>query len=119
MAKRKRRTLLLDPPPSPPVQPGMISPRRSVPAHIARPEYALTGEPSSRDSRAVRTPEEIAAMRIAGHVAAEVLVEVGKAVAPGVTTDELDRVGHEACIARGAYPSPLNYRHFPKSLCTS
>jgi methionyl aminopeptidase len=44
---------------------------------------------------------------------------VGKAVAPGVTTDELDRVGHEAYIARGAYPSPLNYKHFPKSLCTS
>lgn len=58
-------------------------------------------------------------MRIAGAVAAEVLIEVGKAVAPGVTTDELDRVGHDACIARGAYPSPLGYRGYPKSLCTS
>ena len=97
----------------------MVSPRRTVPAGIARPEYALTGEPSSRASRAVRTPEEIEHMRIAGRVAAEVLIEVGTAVAAGVTTDELDRIGHDACIARGAYPSPLNYRGFPKSLCTS
>jgi len=119
MARRKHRTALLDPPPSPPVRPGMLSPRRTVPAGIARPEYALTGEPSSRASRAVRTPDEIERMRIAGRVGAEVLIEVGKAVAPGVTTDELDRIGHEACIARGAYPSPLNYRGFPKSLCTS
>jgi methionyl aminopeptidase len=97
----------------------MVSPRRTVPAGIARPEYALTGEPSSRASRAVRTPEEIEHMRIAGRIAAEVLIEVGSAVAAGVTTDELDRIGHDACIARGAYPSPLNYRGFPKSLCTS
>ncbi len=58
-------------------------------------------------------------MRVAGRVAAEVLIEVGEAVRPGVTTDELDRIGHEACIARGAYPSPLNYKEYPKSLCTS
>jgi len=119
MARRKHRSALLDPPPSPPVKPGMLSPRRTVPAGIARPEYALTGEPSARASRAVRTPDEIERMRIAGRVAAEVLVEVGRAVAPGVTTDELDRIGHEACVSRGAYPSPLNYRGFPKSLCTS
>lgn len=97
----------------------MLSPRRTVPASIARPEYALTGQPSTRAGRAVRTPDEIERMRVAGRIAAEVLIEVGKAVAPGVTTDELDRVGHEACIERGAYPSPLNYRGFPKSLCTS
>ena len=119
MARRKHRTALLDPPPSPPVRQGMLSPRRTVPASIARPEYALTGQPSTRAGRAVRTPDEIERMRVAGRIAAEVLIEVGKAVAPGVTTDELDRVGHEACIERGAYPSPLNYRGFPKSLCTS
>jgi len=119
MAKRKHRTALLDPPTSPPVRQGMISPRRTVPASIARPDYAVTGIPADRGSRAVRTADEIEAMRIAGRVAAEVLIEVGRAVAPGVTTDELDRIGHEASIARGAYPSPLNYRGFPKSLCTS
>lgn len=58
-------------------------------------------------------------MRTAGRVAAEVLVEVGRHVAPGVTTDELDRIGHDAMVAAGAYPSTLNYRGFPKSLCTS
>ncbi|NLA36091.1 MAG: type I methionyl aminopeptidase [Actinobacteria bacterium] len=119
MARRKQRSPQLPPPPSPPVRQGMLSPRRTVPASIARPDYALTGEPASRGSRAVRTPEEIEAMRIAGRVAAEVLVEVGKAIEPGITTDELDRIGHEATIARGAYPSPLNYRGFPKSLCSS
>jgi methionyl aminopeptidase len=62
-------------------------------------------------------------MRRACRAAAEVLAEVGAAVRPGVTTDELDRIAHEACIARGGYPSPLNYggsvMPFPKSLCTS
>ncbi len=121
MAKRKHRsaTALLDPPPSPPIRPGMVSPRRPVPSAIARPDYAITGIPAARDSRAVRTPDEIERMRIACRVGAEVLVEVGKAVQPGITTDELDRIGHEAYIARGAYPSPLNYKGFPKSLCTS
>lgn len=97
----------------------MISPRRTVPAGIERPSYAATGEPPARESRAVRTPDEIERMRIAGRVAAEVLIDVGKAVSPGITTDELDRIGHEACIERGAYPSPLNYRGFLKSICTS
>jgi methionyl aminopeptidase len=121
VAKRKHRNpaAVLDAPPSPPVQPGLVSPRRPVPPSIPRPEYALTGWPSARASRAIRTPDEIERMRVAGRVAAEVLIEVGDAVAPGVTTDELDRIGHEACIARGAYPSPLNYKQFPKSLCTS
>jgi len=121
MAKRKHRsaTALLDPPQSAPVRPGLQSPRRTVPASIARPDYALSGQPSARASRAVRTPDEIAAMRVAGRIAAEVLIVVGEAVRPGITTDELDRIGHEAAIERGSYPSPLNYRGFPKSLCSS
>ena len=120
MAKRKRKSrLTLSPPPSAPVRPGLLSPMRTVPSRIALPDYAHTGRPSDRRSRAVRTPEEIPKMRLAGQLAAEVLIEVGEAIAPGVTTDELDRVGHEAAIARDSYPSPLNYRGFPKSLCTS
>ena len=58
-------------------------------------------------------------MRAAGPAAAEVLMEVGAAIRPGVTTDELDRIGHDAAIAHGAYPSTLNYHGYPKSLCTS
>jgi methionyl aminopeptidase len=58
-------------------------------------------------------------MRIAGKIAAQALVAVGEAIKPGVTTDELDRVGHEFLCDHGAYPSTLGYRGFPKSLCTS
>ena len=58
-------------------------------------------------------------MRRAGHAAAEILLEAGAQVAPGVTTDQLDEVVHEATLERGGYPSPLNYRGYPKSVCTS
>jgi methionyl aminopeptidase len=67
----------------------------------------------------VRSPEVIERMRRAGRAAGEILATVGAAVAPGVTTDELDALCHEECIKRGGYPSPLNYGAFPKSLCTS
>lgn len=58
-------------------------------------------------------------MRVAGRIAADALQEVGAAIRPGVTTDDLDRIGHEFVLANGAYPSTLGYRGFPKSLCTS
>ncbi len=67
----------------------------------------------------MKSPETIERMRHAGHVAAEVLRLAGEAVRPGITTDEIDAYVHELCIERGAYPSPLNYNHFPKSVCTS
>jgi methionyl aminopeptidase len=101
------------------IRPGRQSPRRSVPTSIARPPYAETGEPPAPTKGPVQTPEIIERMRAAGALAAEVLLLVGAEVAPGVTTDHLDEVGHRATIEAGAYPSPLNYRHFPKSLCTS
>ena len=63
--------------------------------------------------------EEIEGMRRAARVGREVLDAGGRAVAVGVTCDEIDRVVHEATISRGAYPSPLNYHGFPKSVCTS
>jgi methionyl aminopeptidase len=100
------------------LQPGRISPMRSVPASIIRPEYVgrrhpRTGEPEVKDA------STIARMRVASRIAAQALAEVGRHVAPGVTTDELDRIGHEFLIAHGAYPSTLGYRGYPKSLCTS
>jgi methionyl aminopeptidase len=67
----------------------------------------------------VKDADTIERMRRTGRAAAEILREVGAAVAPGVTTDELDARCHEACLARGGYPSPLNYGGFPKSVCTS
>ncbi len=101
------------------VHPGKIGPRREVPLSIMRPPYAQSGEPPKPKGRFVQDPEIIERMRVAGALAAEVLLIVGAEVGPGVTTDHLDAVGHRATIERGAYPSPLNYRHYPKSLCTS
>ena len=102
-----------------PVRPGRLSPPRTVPEGIARPDYAETGKPGPSTEPLVRPPEVIEAMRRAGRAAAEVLKLVGAAVRPGITTDELDALAHEEAVARGAYPSPLNYNGFPKSLCTS
>ena len=102
-----------------PVRPGRISPARSVPEGIARPDYADTGEPGSWSEPLVRPPEVVERMRRACRTAAEVLQVVGAAVRPGITTDELDALAHEEIVARGAHPSPLNYHGFPKSLCTS
>src|SRR5262245_59862709 len=83
-----------------------------------RPEYVgrkhpKIGEPDIKDA------ETIERMRVAGRLAAQALVEVGKHVEPGVTTDELDRVGHEFLCDHGAYPSTLGYKGYPKSLCSS
>ena len=102
-----------------PLVPGVQSPRRSVPAHIARPEYVDRPAPAKFVGSEVKDSETIERMRIAGQIAGQALAEVGKAVAPGVTTDYLDRVGHEFLLDHGAYPSTLGYRGFPKSLCTS
>jgi methionyl aminopeptidase len=100
------------------LQPGRVSPPRPVPAHIPRPEYVGRKRPRLGEP-AVKDPETIERMRAAGRLAAQALAEVGRHVKPGVTTDELDRVGHEFLIAHGAYPSTLGYRGYPKSLCTS
>jgi methionyl aminopeptidase len=101
------------------VLPGEVSPMRTVPASIARPPYADDGTPIRRPEPRVKSPEVIERMRHAGHVAAEVLRLAGETVRPGITTDEIDAYVHELCVERGAYPSPLNYNHFPKSVCTS
>ena len=102
-----------------PAAPGVLSPTRHVPASIPRPEYVGKPAPERYTAGEVKPPEVIEAMRVACRIAAEALAEVGAAVAPGVTTDELDRIGHEFMIDHGAYPSTLGYRGYPKSLCTS
>jgi len=68
----------------------------------------------------IKTPEEIEKMRIAGRLAAEVLEMIGEYVKPGVTTEELDRRCHDYIVnVQNAIPAPLNYKGFPKSICTS
>jgi methionyl aminopeptidase len=102
-----------------PVLPAAVSPRRPVPAYIPLPDYALTGQPGPGLPRDPDPQARLLRMRRACRAAAEVLRETARHVRAGTTTDELDAVCHEACISRGGYPSPLNYRGFPKSLCTS
>jgi methionyl aminopeptidase len=68
----------------------------------------------------IKTPEEIAKMRVAGRLAAQVLEMIGEHVCAGVTTEELDRICHRYMVEeQKATPAPLNYRGFPKSICTS
>ena len=90
-----------------------------MPASIARPEYVDRPAPAKFTGPEVKDPGTIAKMRIAGRIAARAMEAAAAAIAPGVTTDELDRIGHEYMLDHGAYPSPLGYRKFPKSLCTS
>ena len=113
------------------LRPTLISPKRTLPSTIRRPDYAdhMAGasESEQRDKRnhnniRVYTSEELDGeygLRHACKMGREVLDCAGKALRVGVTTDEIDRVVHEACIERDCYPSPLNYYNFPKSVCTS
>jgi methionyl aminopeptidase len=101
------------------VVPGLVTPMRAVPDHIAPADYYRTGVPGRRDEAMVKSPEIIDRMRRAGRIAAEVLAVTGAAVAPGLTTEQLDQIAYQAYIDRGAYPSTLNYHGFPKSICTS
>jgi methionyl aminopeptidase len=96
-----------------------VSARRPVPSHIARPEYVDKPAPQRFTGEEVKDAETIERMRVAGRLAAQARDLVGSHVVPGVTTDELDRIGHEFLCDHGAYPSTLGYRGFPKSLCSS
>ena len=102
------------------IQPGLISPTRTVPPRIVSPDYATSGKPKGKRGRSlVNTPDMLARLRAACHAAREVLEQCKQAVAPGVTTDRIDAICHQACIEHGGYPSPLHYHGYPKSLCTS
>ncbi|MFC9444378.1 MULTISPECIES: type I methionyl aminopeptidase [unclassified Brevibacterium] len=101
------------------ITPGTLSPERRVPASITRPEYVGRADADEGRGGNHYTPEEIERVRTAGTIAANALAAVGEIIAPGVTTDEIDRVAHEYMADHGAYPSTLGYRGFPKSVCTS
>ena len=92
---------------------------RTVPDNIVKPPYAETGKVTRWQESAVKSPEIIERMRIACSAASEVLRLAGEFVRPGITTDAIDVYVHNLCIERGAYPSPLNYSGYPKSVCTS
>jgi methionyl aminopeptidase len=98
---------------------GQLSPVRLVPQSIVRPEYVGKSAPARFTGSDVKTAEQVAKIRAAGKIAAQAIKLVGEHCKPGVTTDELDRIGHEFVISQGAYPSTLGYRGYPKSLCSS
>jgi methionyl aminopeptidase len=103
-----------------PVRAHAVTPMRTVPAHIPRPDYADGGRPQTPRSRTViKTPEQIERMRRACRAAREALEIAKQAVRPGITTDEIDAITHQAYIDLGGFPSTLNYHGYPKSLCTS
>ena len=101
------------------VAPGAVSARRHVPPSIPRPEYVDRPGPAQFTGSEVKDEETIAKMRVAGRVAADAMAAAAAVIAPGVTTEEIDRVGHDYLMDHHAYPSTLGYKGFPKSLCTS
>ena len=101
------------------VAPGTLSARRAVPSSIVRPEYVDRPAPAKYTGAEVKDAETIEKMRVAGRIAAQAMEAAAEAIAPGVRTDELDRIAHEFMLDHHAYPSTLGYRHFPKSVCTS
>ncbi|XP_034115702.1 methionine aminopeptidase 1 [Drosophila nasuta] len=108
------------------LRPFQQTPKRIVPDAIQRPDYADHPSGRSLSEEALRgttikvlDDDEIEAMRVAGRLGRECLDEGAKGIEVGTTTDELDRLVHEAAIERDCYPSPLNYYNFPKSCCTS
>lgn len=107
------------------LRPYPYGPKRTIPEGVEKPDYADTGVPKSEldykrnNTIPVHGEEEIRKMRKVCRMAREVLDAAARAIKPGVTTDELDRIVHEETVKRCAYPSPLNYVGFPKSCCTS
>lgn len=109
------------------LRPYPVTERRLVPERVARPDYADHPDGFPASERAMRgstnievlSEEDQDTLRLACKFGREVLDEAAKVIAVGVTTEEIDRVVHEACMERDCYPSPLNYYNFPKSCCTS
>lgn len=102
------------------LRPGKLSPRRTVPDHIQRPPYVKSRQPPGIASGPeVHDQIGIECMRASGRLAAQVLQYAGSLVKPGTKTDEIDEAVHQMIIENGAYPSPLGYGGFPKSVCTS
>ncbi|HEU0205338.1 MAG TPA: type I methionyl aminopeptidase [Pseudolysinimonas sp.] len=99
--------------------PGRISPTRQVPASIERPEYVGKAGPRDYDGDDRYDAADIERIRTSGRIAARALEAVAASIRPGITTDELDAIGHDFLVAHDAYPSTLGYRGYRKSICTS
>ncbi|VFQ87706.1 unnamed protein product [Cuscuta campestris] len=103
-----------------PLKRGRVSPQLFVPDHITKPPYVGSRElPEISSQHQIHDAEGISRMKAAGELAARVLEFAGTLVRPLVTTNEIDKAVHQMIIDAGAYPSPLGYGGFPKSVCTS
>jgi methionyl aminopeptidase len=95
-------------------------PHREVPSHIQKPFYVKKGISSTWGPEIpILSREEEQGMRAASQLAKQILTLGSTLCQPGITTNHIDSVIHEAIVEQGAYPSPLNYMGFPKSVCTS
>ena len=103
-----------------------LAPKRPVKENIVRPDYADDGIPRSEQQlgrstviTSLTSKDDIEKIRNVCRLAREVLDIGAAALKPGITTEYIDEIVHQACMDRDAYPSPLNYYNFPKSVCTS
>ncbi|KAK4423602.1 Methionine aminopeptidase 1B, chloroplastic [Sesamum alatum] len=104
----------------PPLRRGKVSQRLPVPDHIPKPPYVSSKLlPEISSEHQIHDSEGLARMRAACELAARVVDYAGTLVRPSVTTNEIDKAVHQMIIDAGAYPSPLGYGGFPKSVCTS
>jgi len=109
------------------VKPKKVTPSQSTPDHIVRPDYAATGgrvlsrvrKLRSSSKIEIKTQQQVSGVRDACKLARTLLDLISKNIESGITTEELDRLAYEACVKSDAYPSPLRYNGFPKSICTS
>ena len=99
--------------------PGTLGATRAVPPGISRPEYVGKTAPASYVGDDTYDAATVDRIRAAGRIAAGALDAVGRAIAPGLTTDDIDAIAHDYVVSHGAYPSTLGYRGYPKSSCTS
>jgi len=99
--------------------PGRIGPTRTVPSGIPRPEYVGKAGPRTYTGDNIYDAAQVELIRESGRIAARAVEAVGLAIRPGVTTSELDSIGHAYMVDHDAYPSTLGYRGYPKSVCTS
>ncbi|NWH43711.1 MAP12 aminopeptidase, partial [Fregata magnificens] len=102
------------------VWPATVSPAHPVPKHIKKPDYVTTGiVPDWGDDIEIKNEDQIQGLRQACQLARHVLLLAGKGLKVGMTTEEIDSIVHHEIIRQNAYPSPLGYGGFPKSVCTS
>ncbi|GFR97770.1 methionine aminopeptidase [Elysia marginata] len=93
--------------------------KRHFPSTIALPSYITSGQLNSPSVAEIKSDKQITQMSSACRMAASILQDVGKIIKVGITTNDIDDLVFTKCIEAGAYPSPLLYKGFPKSVCTS